>query len=297
MLRNFTPSGSGSLLDYCMLDHARVGVCSWSLRPRDPREMLALIKSVGVRAVQLHLDPIRTLAWRADETVGLLRNAGIRLVSGMMSTKGEDYSTLESIKKTGGIRPDETWEENLRAAEGNAVAAQRMGIPLVTLHAGFIPHDPTDSLHAKMVERLIKLAEVFGARNVRIALETGQESASSLLEILTQVNSKIHSSTRVGVNFDPANMILYGMGDPIEAVKLLAPHIFQVHIKDALPSDSLGEWGVEMPVGKGSVHWPAFFSALKEAHYGGNFLIEREAGESRVEDIKAAITHLNQTES
>lgn len=278
-----------------MIDPARIGVCSWSLRPQSPRELLHSIQATGLRAVQLHLDPIRTLAWRADETMGVLKVARIRILSGMMSTKGEDYSTLESIKKTGGIRPDETWEENLRGAEGDAIAAQRFGIPLVTFHAGFIPHDAADPARAKMLERLAKIAEVFAARNVRIALETGQESAKSLSELLEELNAQLHPSAHVGVNFDPANMILYGMGDPVEAVKLLAPHIYQVHIKDALPSDSLGEWGAEMPVGKGSVNWPAFFGALKAAGYAGNYMIEREAGENRVEDIKGALTFIEQT--
>jgi L-ribulose-5-phosphate 3-epimerase len=267
---------------------SRIGVCSWSLRSAGPAELVQSLRECGVRRVQLHLDPIRTLEWRADETAGLLRGAGIQIVSGMMSTKGEDYSTLESIKVTGGVRPDSTWEENVRVAEGDAIAAARLGISLVTLHAGFLPHDPGDE-RTKLVERIAKVAEIFANRRIRVALETGQEDARTLNAVLAEVNSLLPHYAHVGVNFDPANMILYGMGDPVEALTLLAPHIMQVHIKDAKPSDSLGEWGAEMPYGQGSVHWDKFFAALQAVNYAGNFLIEREAGENRVADIKLAV--------
>ena len=218
----------------------------------------------------------------------MFRSAGIRLVSGMMSMKDEDYSTLETIKTTGGIRPDATWEENLRHADGNAIMAARLGIELVTFHAGFLPHEKGDAERTKMIERLAKLAEVFGARRVKLGLETGQENAKTLIGVLEELNGLLPVQFHVGVNFDPANMILYGMGDPVEAAAMLAPHIVQVHIKDANPSDSLGEWGVEMPAGSGSVAWDAFFATLNKAGYKGNYIIERESGDARVQDVVTA---------
>jgi len=220
-----------------------------------------------------------------------LKDARIAIVSGMMGTKGEDYSTLESIRASGGVRPDATWDENLRAAEGNAIFAQRIGVSLVTFHAGFLPHTAGDPERERMLERLARLAEVFAARQVNIAVETGQESAQTLLGVLEDLDRRT-GSVRVGVNFDPANMILYGMGDPVEAVRLLAPRISQVHIKDANPSDSLGEWGSEMPVGRGSVRWKEFLGALDEAGYEGRYLIEREAGDDRVQDVTTARDYL-----
>lgn len=266
----------------------RVGVCSWSLRPASCDELVASIRACGVRMVQLHLDPIRTLQWRADQVGDRFRNEGIVIASGMMGMKDEDYSTLESIKATGGIRPDATWEANLRAAEGNAIMAARLGIDLVTFHAGFLPHEAGNPERATMIGRLATIAEIFGGRRVRVALETGQENAPTLLGVLDEVNARVPAHAKVGVNFDPANMILYGMGDPVEAASLLAPHIMQVHVKDANPSDSLGEWGTEMPAGRGSVRWDSFLSTLAKRGYAGRFIIEREAGESRIDDVIAA---------
>jgi L-ribulose-5-phosphate 3-epimerase len=270
-----------------MLD--RLGVCSWSLQAQSPLELASKVRSVGVSMVQLHLDPVREGGdWRADQTVGRLKDRGIQITSGMMGMKSEDYSTLETIARTGGVRPDETWADNLRAAEGNALMAARLGISLVTFHAGFLPHDAGNAERHKMIDRLRQLAEVFAARNVRVGLETGQESAATLLGVLNEVNGPLSAKAQVGVNFDPANMILYGMGDPLDALKQLAPFVLQLHLKDAAPAKTKGTWGEETPAGKGSVVWKDFLTAVDHMLPYANVMIERESGDARVEDAAEA---------
>jgi L-ribulose-5-phosphate 3-epimerase len=259
----------------------KLGVCSWSLRPEGPRGLVNRVKAAGLTAVQLALDPIREKTWKEAETRDALRAGGIAIISGMMGTKGEDYSTLESIRETGGVRMDTTWAENFAAARSNAVIAKRMGITLVTLHAGFLPHDRSDPERGKMIDRLRQVADAFAAEGVRIALETGQESAETLLEVLEDLQRP-----NVGVNLDPANMILYGMGDPIAAVTKLGGRIVQFHIKDAIASRKPGAWGEEVVVGHGAVKWGQFFEAIKGIP--GNLLIEREAGDRRIEDVTTA---------
>ena len=264
----------------------KIGVCSWSLRPSSPRDLAEKVSALGIRRVQLHLDPIREGDWRRDETAELLCLSNVTIASGMMGTKGEDYSTLETIKLTGGVRPDELWEANLKAAEANAILADQLGIPLVTFHAGFLPHEPGDPLRARMCDRLRQIAQVFAERNVRVAFETGQEDADTLLGVLKVLNANLPEKAKVGVNFDPANMILYGMGDPIDALRKLAPHVLQIHIKDAKPATKSGEWGSEEPAGQGAVDWHKFFGIAKSLNV--DFMIEREAGENREKDIAVA---------
>jgi sugar phosphate isomerase/epimerase len=245
------------------------------------------VAEAGLHAVQLHLDPIRAGAWGESATVAALR--GVRILSGMMAMAGEDYSTPATIRETGGVAPDATWAANREAARANADVAQRLGISLVTFHAGFIPHGDgagESAARARLLGRVAEVARVFAARGVRVALETGQESARGLLGALDEVNERLDAGARVGVNFDPANMILYAMGDPGEALRLLAPHVRQVHLKDALPPRSPGTWGEEVPLGAGAVDWASFFAAL--AGLGVDACIEREAGESRVEDVRHA---------
>ncbi len=94
--------------------------------------------------------------------------------------------------------------------------------------------------------------------------------------------------SNAGVNFDPANMILYDKGDPVAALRTLAPWIRQVHLKDATRTRTPGTWGEEVVVGTGEVDWPAFFRALRDIDFRGHLCFEREAGAQRVADIDAA---------
>jgi len=261
------------------------GVCSWSLRPTSPRDLAAKVATVGVNAVQLALDPIRTGLWGEIETVQALRTAGIEIISGMMAMAGEDYSSLETIRKTGGVFPDEMWGANIIAARANARLARRLGICMVTFHAGFIPHEEGDE-RAELLDRLRSLADVFDDCGVRVALETGQENAETLLDALRELDRM--GGAQIGINFDPANMILYGMGDPIEAVGTLADRIVQIHIKDARPTTKHGTWGTEVAVGSGTVDWSMFFDALAKHAVRCDCLIERESGERREADITTA---------
>lgn len=214
-----------------------------------------------------------------------LDGAGIRVISGMMAMAGEDYSTLESIRKTGGVRPDGTWDDNAAAARANARLARRLGIGLVTFHAGFIP-ERAGAARREMLRRLRTLADIFDDCGVRVGLETGQERAETLIEVLEELEAM--GGAQVGVNFDPANMILYGMGDPVQALEALAPRVVQVHIKDAVATRKSGTWGKEVPAGDGDVDWSGFFRVFKVQGLNCDCVIEREAGEKRAADIAAA---------
>ena len=262
----------------------RLAACSWSLRTASPDELADALDRCGLRAVQLALVPCVEDAAAWGRAIDRLRERGIAVVSGMLATVGEDYSTLQSIERTGGVRPAEHWARNQELARAVAVVAADHGVPLVTFHAGFLPHDRAHPERAALVGRLRAMADIFAARGVRVAFETGQERAETLLEALAEI-----AHPNVGVNFDPANMILYGMGDPVAAVHALAPRIAQVHIKDALPTKVAGTWGSEVRAGTGAVDWPAFIAALGAVPATVRLAVEREAGDDRVGDIRAAL--------
>jgi len=127
---------------------------------------------------------------------------------------------------------------------------------------------------------------------VSVLAETGQEDASELLQFLNDTNCR-----NVGVNFDPANMILYGAGDPIDAIEILDRHIQHVHVKDAVPSAKPRvDWGKEVPFGAGEVGPEVFLDALDEIGYEGSLCIEREVGDDRIGAIKAGIQALRDAE-
>lgn len=268
----------------------QIGVCSWSLQANGPRDLAEKVNTLGLKKVQMGLTPHRDDPGAWDGVQEILAASGISIVSGMYSTVGEDYTTPATIRKTGGVVPDEHWEENLKLAHTTAAIAKAMGIKCVNAHAGFLPHDPVDPAFDKLCGRVAKLAEVFGANGVTLLLETGQESAHTLLSFLDEM--KRRGAENVAVNFDPANMILYDMDNPIEALQALAPHVRQVHVKDAIRTKVKEQWGEEVIVGTGQVDWVAFVRILAEADFEGGYIFEREAGDNRVGDIAEGIRTL-----
>jgi sugar phosphate isomerase/epimerase len=205
----------------------------------------------------------------------------------MMTAIGEDYSTLESIKRTGGIVPDEHWEGNWRHFQANAGLARDLGLKFVMFHAGFLPHDEHDPAFAKLLDRLRRIADLFADLDLTIGFETGQESADTLKAFLEKLDR-----ANVGINFDPANMILYDKGDPIAALRTLGPWLRQCHLKDAVRTRTPGTWGEEVVVGTGQVDWKAFFAVLEELRFTGDLCLEREAGNQRVQDLRTGRHYL-----
>ncbi len=160
----------------------------------------------------------------------------------------------------------------------------------MTFHAGFLPPAESHPGFAKMLQRLGEVANIFMAQNVLLCLETGQETAQELAAVLRKLNHR-----NIGVNFDPANMILYDKGDPAQALSVLAPWVRLVHIKDARRTKIPGAWGEEVPVGIGEVDWRGFFSALKQLSSSVNLVIERESGDSRIADVRTARAVVEET--
>jgi L-ribulose-5-phosphate 3-epimerase len=261
----------------------RIAVCSWSLKPPGPTELIKYLRALAIPRVQLALSPVVEDPGVWGEAIGELRIAGVEVVSGMFTPIGEDYSTLETIRKTGGVVPDEHWEKNLALASAVAKIAGREGVGTAMFHAGFVPHDRSDPVYKKLCGRLTTLANLFADAGCKLLLETGQETADDLLTFLEVIDHP-----NLGVNFDPANMILYGKGDPIDAIRKLAKLAHGVHIKDAVPTTMPGQWGAEVPVGQGQVDWESFFDVISGAGYDGYLAIEREAGDDRLGDIALA---------
>ncbi len=268
-------------MDRSILD--RLAVCSWSLQPNQPEQLLQKMREIGLKRIQIALDPLREEPSVWGRFAELAQQAGMQCVSGMLGCVGEDYTTMDSIRRTGGIVPDETWPQNWPNIQKTAEIAAGMGLKLVTFHAGFLPHDPEHPEYAKLLSRLRQVADAFAQRKIDLALETGQETAETLSTFLQQLERP-----NVGVNFDPANMILYDKGDPIAALRVLGPWLKQCHIKDALKTKVPGTWGEEVVAGTGEVAWPEFFRTLEGQKFRGYCSIEREAGTQRVQDIQAA---------
>jgi sugar phosphate isomerase/epimerase len=259
----------------------RLAVCSWSVRPESPAELAEKLKAIGVPRAQLAFDPIRTGGAWADG-VRKLQDLGIAVVGAMFGAVGEDYSTLESIRATGGIVPDATWPQTFENFKQMAPLVQQAGVTHLMFHAGFLPHEKTDPDYGKLASRLGQVAALCADHGLTCCLETGQEEAPALLAFLQELNRP-----NVRVNFDPANLILYDKGDPIAGLRTLRSFVAQCHIKDATRTKTPGTWGAEVVVGTGEVYWRAFFDVLGPG-FTGTLALEREAGDDRVGDLRTA---------
>jgi L-ribulose-5-phosphate 3-epimerase len=265
------------------------GICSWSTIPQGVNDLITSLQALGLKKVQLGIRPLweRPESWvNVKERLG---DEGIKIVSGTLSPMGQDYSTLDTIRRTGGFVADKLWEENRKLAEITAGIAAQLGLENVLVHAGFVPEDHESRGFAILVERLRIIADIFSNRGLNLMLETGQETPGTLLAFMAALDRK-----NLFVNFDGGNMVLYNTGEPIDSLKRLYSKIIDLHIKDAVYTDTPGTWGSEVPVGEGVTDWRAFIRFLAENDFRGNLVIEREAGVERIGDIRKAIAFLSE---
>jgi sugar phosphate isomerase/epimerase len=262
-----------------------IGVCSWSLKPAGIGDLVSQVKQLGLGHVQLALGPLIGLDQKQKlHELARLRASGLVLTGGMISFPGEDYSTIDAIRRTGGFVPDDQWPRRRQIVIDAAGIGAELGLRAITTHVGFVPA-PAEPGYAVIRSRVLEAADLLGRRGIDLLMETGQETADELKQFLSDL-----AATHVHVNFDPANMILYGAGDPISALRVLGGHIRHVHVKDAIASSEPGkQWGEEVPFGTGQVGPAALLNTLHEIGYGGPLAIEREAGSTRLDDVRVAI--------
>jgi L-ribulose-5-phosphate 3-epimerase len=268
-----------------------IGVCSWSLQVKSIPELTRLMKRLGTDVVQIACGDPHHAAWdEGDAMPRAATESGLRLTGAMLGFPGEDYTTPQTIKKTGGFGDPKTRPERLDRLRWALDRTRELGLSDLMLHAGFMP-EPGDPDRPAFLETLRKVSELAGQKEVTIAFETGQETADLLRTTLDELKCP-----NLKVNFDPANMLLYEKGDPIRAVEILGADIRSVHCKDAIRTKVPGTWGDEVPLGQGEANIRLWIQTLKKVGYKGALSIEREVGnqEQRVTDIAHGIDFIKQ---
>lgn len=259
-----------------------ISVCSWSLQTH-LKGVGSAMDELGLAHVHLDLNP--AIADPEAFIIAVCRQ-NWTITSMMIGFPQEDYSTLESIRKTGGIVPDDCWESNYRRFLRAIEVTAALQVPYLSSHFGFLDRSSSDYAD-KFRNRICRLADAAAEKHITLLMETGQENADELRLFLESLGHKA-----LAVNFDPANMILYNQGDPIKAVEKLAPWIRHVHVKDAVLTETCGTWGCEVVWGQGHVGADLFLRALGGIGFNGALAVEREAGTDRLGDIKSAIQQL-----
>jgi L-ribulose-5-phosphate 3-epimerase len=268
------------------LEELEIGLMFWA--GENAGETLRSVKSFGVRAGQLGFPgnlPLDGAAERWDEA---LTTEHFTAITAVCSYKGEDYADIPTVARTVGLVPPSTRAERVARTKKVSDIASSLGIESVACHIGFIPHQTKDERYTQIVDVARDICDHCGKNGQSFTLETGQEPAKMLLHFIDDVQRP-----NLKINFDPANMILYGTGDPLEALDVLAPKVISVHCKDGdwPPRDHPEALGTECALGKGQVNVQAFLAKLKEIGYRGVLSIEREAMDeaSRAADIRTAV--------
>ena len=263
-----------------------LGICSWSLQVGSIPELSRLAADLGVDLVQIACGDPNHASWvEGDGMPEAARASGLGLSGAMLGFPGEDYTTPATIKATGGFGDPSLRAERLDRLTWAVERTVALGLTDLMLHAGFLP-SPGDRARTAFLDTLARASRIASDRGVTLAFETGQETAELLKLTLDDL-----ASPNLKVNFDPANMLLYDMGDPIEAVGILGDRIRSVHVKDAQRPTTPGTWGEEVPLGLGQVGIRRFLEALRGVGFRGPLMVEREVGSQaeRIRDIAAGL--------
>jgi sugar phosphate isomerase/epimerase len=234
---------------------------------------LDVARELGVPTIHLHTPHAAARTPQQATNFKLkLRELGITITCVFAGFEGESYADIPTVKRTVGLMPHDT--RAARTVELKAIAdfARELDVDVVGVHLGFVPHDAADPDYREMIDITRDICSHCKRNGQSLHLETGQEPVDVLIQFLEDT-----AIDNLFVNFDPANMILYGAGEPIPALEKLGKRVQSVHCKDATWSDKPGEtWGRETPLGEGDVDFAAFLKTLQRIGYDGPLTIERE---------------------
>jgi sugar phosphate isomerase/epimerase len=247
-----------------------VGVFYWI--SDDAQATVAEIVDLGVEACQLAVTGERKLTPELVEAYRkALADANLSVATVFAAYEGERYDDIPTVVRTVGFMPRTTREaRELRTREVIDFGAA-LGVGSFGCHVGFVPEDRNAPDYVEVRDVVRRIADYAASHWMTFSLETGQEPAELLLQFFRDVNRP-----NVKINFDPANMVLYGSGEPIQAYKLLAPHVVSIHAKDGdWPDPSTpGAMGIEQPLGSGSVNIANFVHTVRASGFVGTINVE-----------------------
>lgn len=247
---------------------------------------LDAVKQLGVHTVHLHA-PHGDM--RSPENAEKVRrqfaDAGITVTVVFCGFPGESYETVPLVEQTIGLVPRNTRAARLKETFEISDFAKALGVDTIAMHLGAAPEDPKDPEVPGIVEAVRLVCEYCAGNGQRFHLETGQETAEALLHFIETVGR-----SNLGINFDPANMILYDAGEPIAALKLLGKYVRSVHCKDAKKTRRPDQkWYEDCPLGTGDVGMETFIRTLKGLGYDGPLTIEQEYSADQAGDLAGAV--------
>ena len=268
-----------------------VGTCVYFELFDQVPEKLKKLRQMGFTSCQL-------ISWvpetytldKADTMKKWLEEYGITPSALWCGYEGPRVWDVYDGPKTLGLLPEQWRERRVRNLCDGADFAKALGITDVVTHMGFIPEDPNDPNFQPFCDAVRQVAEHLKENDQWLLFETGQETPTAMLRCFETVGTG-----NLGVNLDTGNLILYGKGNPVDALDVLGKFVRNVHAKDGFYPTNGHELGEEVRIGAGKVDFPAFFKKLHSLGYDGAVTIEREIeGAQQDADILTARDYLKQ---
>ncbi len=255
---------------------------------RGDQERFAYLKELGLTSCQLGYGGGPVDEGHVARVQEAAAGAGVTISSVLAGWSGPSAWNFVDGPTTIGLVPPEYRAQRLSELKGSADFAAALGVKNIVSHIGFLPVNPKDPEYLGTVKALTELADHCASRGVYFCFETGQETPVVLRRCMEDIGRE-----NLGINLDPANLLMYGNANPIDALDLLGPYVRDVHAKDGDYPTNGRELGHEKVLGEGRVNFPAFIAKLKSFGYAGSLTIEREiSGPQQVEDIRKAIALL-----
>ncbi len=253
---------------------------------RDPERALAKVRELDLPTCQVGVEVFD------GEMLTRLRNAldKFSLEATALNTSGPGPAVYDFYQgpATIGLVPRQYRRQRIEHLKRASDFAGQCDIPAIHTHFGFIPENPNDPVYEETVQAIREVVTHIKANRQMVLYETGQESPVTLLRVVEDVGLD-----NQGVNLDTANLILYGKGNPVDALEVVGKYVRGLHAKDGLFPTDPRRLGEEVPIGQGKVDFPRLIARLKELDYRGPITIEREIeGPQQLEDVRKAKAYL-----
>ncbi len=262
-------------------------------------ESIELAKKLGFSGIQIY-------ATTGEFSPEVLTEERKQEIKNKLNEYGLEISALCGDMGGYGFQKEEDNPTRIEKTKRIIDLAEEFGTKVITTHIGVIPSDKAEPRYKVMLDALTECGIYAKKKGITLAIETGPESAATLLQFLRDTKGD------VGVNLDPANFVMVTDQDPVEAVEMLAEYIVHTHAKDGvmlkktdpkiiydhfatggIEALNVADYFKETPLGEGNVDFPAYINALKNIGFNGYLTVERETGSNPVADIELAYNMLN----
>ncbi len=251
--------------------------------------LVDFLADIGIETIQLVSHNVSLMTDENADKLLKMTKGKLEITSVWCGWSGPQVWNFIDGPDTLGLVPSSYRGIRLKELKTGADFAARLGVHDMATHVGFVPEQPCYPEYRGVVSVVRDIARYCKQRDLHFNFETGQETPVTLMRLFSDVGED-----NLGINLDPANLIMYGRGNPIDALDIYGDKIRGIHVKDGdYPKEDFHKLGKERVVGEGSVNFPVFLPKLLDGGYKGDLYIEHEIKDAdRAEDVKKTVKYI-----